>query len=83
MPFRFIYICKTEDNPIVFKMSNKWQDASQKGFTTHNGYVYRGFDECVDLIYYHWKNKKYDFPKEIDEQNGLLLLNDNFITIND
>ena len=83
MPFRFIYISKSEDNPIVFVMSDKWQNASQKGFTTQNGYNYRGFDECLDLIYYHWKNKKYDFPKEIDEQNGLLLLNDNFININD
>lgn len=82
-PFRFIYISKSEENPIIFVMSNKWQTAAQKGFVTKTGFEYRGFDECLDLIYYHWKNKRYDFSKIIDEQQGLLTLTDNFIIVNE
>lgn len=82
-PFRFIYISRSEENPIVFVMSDKWQNAAQKGFVTKTGFEYRGFDECLDLIYYHWKNKRYDFSKIIDEQQGLLTLTDNFIIVND
>lgn len=82
-PFRFIYISRSENNPIIFIMTDKWMNAAQNGFTTSSGYKYKGFDECLDLIYYHWKNKQYEFTKEIDEENGLLTLNDNFIIIND
>lgn len=82
-PFRFIYISKSEENPIIFIMTDKWQKAAKKGFTTKTGFEYKGFDECLDLIYYHWKNKKYDFPKIIDEQQGVLTLIDNFIKVND
>lgn len=82
-PFKFIYISKSEDFPIIFEMTEKWQIAAKNGFTTKNGFKYKGFDECIDNIYYHWKNKSYDFSKEIIENNGLISLNDEFIIIND
>lgn len=81
-PFKFIFIGRGEKVPHVFEISDKWHNAAINGFTTKAGYKYKGLDENLDLIYYHWKNKLYDFSQEVYENNGNLMLNDDFIEIN-
>ena len=62
-PFKFIFIGRGEKVPHVFEISDKWHNAAINGFTTKAGYRYKGLDENLDLIYYHWKNKLYDFSQ--------------------
>ena len=82
-PFKFLFIGKGENIPIVFEFTKKWSSAAFNGFTTKSGYTYIGINENIEKIYYHWKNNKYDFSKEIYENNGNILLNDNFIEVNE
>lgn len=82
-PFKFIYISRSENFPIIFEMTDKWYNSAKYGFITKNGYKCRGFDECLDDIYYHWKTQNYEYTREIIENKGILKLNDNFITTND
>ena len=82
-PFKFIYLGKTEKVPFIFTFTDKWNDAAINGFKTKSGYKYSGLDECLDKIYYHWKNEKYEFSKEVYESNGCLSLNDEFIEVNE
>jgi hypothetical protein len=81
-PFKFIFVGRGEKVPHIFEISDKWHNAAIKGFTTKAGYKYKGLDENLDLIYYHWKNKLYDFSQEVYENNGSLILNDDFIEVN-
>lgn len=81
-PFKFIFIGRGEKVPHIFEISDKWHSAAINGFTTKAGYKYTGLDENLDLIYYHWKNKLYDFSQEVYENNGSLILNDDFIEVN-
>lgn len=81
-PFKFIFIGRGEKVPHIFEISDKWHNAAINGFTTKAGYKYTGLDENLDLIYYHWKNKLYDFSQEVYENNGSLILNDDFIEVN-
>ena len=81
-PFKFIFIGRGEKVPHIFEISDKWHNAAINGFTTKAGYRYKGLDENLDLIYYHWKNKLYDFSQEVYENNGSLILNDDFIEVN-
>lgn len=81
-PFKFIFIGRGEKVPHVFEVSEKWHNAALNGFKTKAGYKYKGLDENLDLIYYHWKNKLYDFSQEVYENNGSLILNDDFIEVN-
>ena len=83
MPFKFIYVGKTESYPLVYTMTDKWIKSALNGFTTTSGYKYKGLDENLDNIYYHWKNKKYNYSKEVYEKKGSLNLNDDFIEVND
>jgi hypothetical protein len=80
--FKFIFIGRGEKVPHVFEISDKWHNAAINGFTTKAGYKYKGLDKNLDLIYYHWKNKLYDFSQEVYENNGSLILNDDFIEVN-
>ena len=81
-PFKFIFVSRGEKVPHIFEISDKWHNAAINGFTTKAGYKYKGLDENLDLIYYHWKNKLYDFSQEVYENNGSLILNDDFIEVN-
>lgn len=81
-PFKFIFIGRYEKVPHIFEVSEKWHNAALNGFKTKSGYQYRGLNENLDLIYYHWKNKVYEFSKAVYEQNGSLILNDDFIEVN-
>lgn len=81
--FKFLFIGKSENVPIIFEFTEKWNQAAIKGFKTKSGYFYTGIDENLKKVYYHWKNNKYDFSKDVYEQNGNLILNDNFIEVNE
>lgn len=81
--FKFLFIGKSENIPIIFEFTEKWNQAAIKGFKTKSGYFYTGIDENLEKVYYHWKNNKYDFSKDVYEQNGNLILNDNFIDVNE
>ena len=81
--FKFLFIGKSENIPIIFEFTEKWNQAAIKGFKTKSGYFYTGIDENLEKIYYHWKHNKYDFSKDVYEQNGCLILNDNFIEVNE
>ena len=81
--FKFLFIGKSENVPIIFEFTEKWNQAAIKGFNTKSGYFYTGIDENLKKVYYHWKNNKYDFSKDVYEQNGNLILNDNFIEVNE
>lgn len=82
-PFKFIYLCKTENTPLIYVVPKNWHDAALNGFTTISGFEYKGLDENIERIYYHWKNKHFDYSKEIYENNGIINLKDNFIKINE
>lgn len=81
--FRFIYLGRSEKIPFIFEFTNKWKNAAINGFTTKSGYKYTGLNENLDKIYFHWKNKMYDCSKEIYENKGCLILNDDFIEVNE
>ena len=81
--FKFLFIGKSENIPIIFEFTERWNQAAIKGFKTKSGYFYTGIDENLEKIYYHWKHNKYDFSKDVYEQNGCLILNDNFIEVNE
>ena len=79
-PFQFLYISKSDKTPLLYKMTEKWMDAANNGFSIH-GYQYRGLNTLIDNIYWCWKNKEYNIPKYIVENNGVVELNDNFLTV--
>lgn len=83
LSFSFLYVSRYERIPLLYKVSQKWHDAAVKGFTTTSGYKYKGLDEVIDDITWHWNNKKFEFSREIYEQEGSVVLNDNFITVNE
>ena len=59
MPFKFIYLSITENFPLVYQVSEKWHNAALNGFMMAGKYRYRGLNQLLDDIYYHWKNKEY------------------------
>lgn len=81
-PFQFLYISKSDKTPLLYVMSEKWLTASWDGFKIGR-YVYRGITELVDEIYWCWKNKQYEIPKYIVDNNGVVNIKDNFIETNE
>jgi hypothetical protein len=82
LPFEFLYIGRKEQLPLLYTVPTKWIEASWEGFTTLGGYVYRGINELLEEIKWHWQNKVFDMPKEVYENNGQLALKDNFFSVN-
>lgn len=82
-PFQFIYISRYERLPVVFTVTDKWMEASQKGFVTPSGYEYKGLDEVIDLIEWHHQNNVFNMSKELYEANGNINLKDSFIKISE
>lgn len=78
-PFEFVYIGLKEKIPVTFKISQTWHDLALTGFKTNAGYKYKGLYELIDEIYFHWKNKVYDLPKNIYDNQGTIYLDDSFI----
>lgn len=83
LPFQFLYIGRYEKIPLLYTVSDKWIQAATKGFTTPSGYAFRGLEEVVDNIYWHWTNKEFNLTKELVESNGSITLKDDFITANE
>ncbi len=83
LPFQFLYVSRYERIPLLYTVSQKWHDAALKGFTMTSGYKYKGLNEVLEDITWHWNNQKFDFSKEIYEQKGSIILNDDFITIDE
>ena len=81
LPFQFLYISRFEKVPLLYTVSEKWHKAALNGFTTTSGYKYRGLNELIDSIKWHWKNKIFDTPKEIHTNSGQLTIEDDFIVI--
>jgi hypothetical protein len=81
LPFQFLYIGRKENLPIVFDMTQKWHDAALNGFTTTSGYHYKGLDETLKEIIWHFDNKEFSIAKNIVEDNGNLNLNDDFFNV--
>lgn len=82
LPFKFLYISKSDKTPLIFIMTDKWLNAAYNGFNIGK-YKYRGINELLDEIYWCWKNKEYLIPKFIIENNGVVELKDNFIEVNE
>lgn len=83
LSFEFLYISRYERIPLIYRVPSKWLTAAKKGFTTLSGYKNKGLDELLDEIDWHWTNKEFKLTKEIVEQKGEILINDEFIVVNE
>lgn len=81
LPFQFLYIGRSEQMPLVYTVTEKWHQAALKGFTTSGGYRYKGLDETLDEIVWHFKNKEFVLTKNVSENKGIIDLNDEFFKI--
>lgn len=79
MPFKFLYISRTQQIPLSFTVTKKWHKAALNGFTTAGGWRYKGLDELIDDVRWHLDNKVFDVSKKVAESNGLIPLADDFI----
>lgn len=80
MPFEFIYVGLKEKIPVSFIITDKWHTAGKEGFYYDKTY-YKGLNQLLDEIYFHWKNKIYNMSKSVYESNGRILLEDNKIEL--
>jgi len=83
LPFKYLYLGKSENIPFIFTLTDKWYDAAVNGFKTRSGFKYTGLNENIEKIYFHWKTNQYDYAQEIYENKGKLDLNDDFIDVNE
>lgn len=83
LPFKFLYISRFERIPLVYTVGDKWHNAALKGFTTSTNYRYRGLDEVIDDVTWHWIKQEFSLSKEAYEQKGSLTLKDDFITVDE
>jgi len=79
LPFKFIYISRSEKTPVSYTVTKKWHLAALNGFTTTTGYTYRGLYELIDDIKWHFNNKQFVIPRYIYEAGGTMNINDNII----
>lgn len=83
LPFQFLYVGRYQKQPLIYTMTEKWVEASLKGFTTRSGYIYRGIDELLELIDWHVTSSIYNETRVLHESNGSINLEDNFIEVNE
>lgn len=83
LPFKFVYISRKEKIPFVFSVSDKWINAAFNGYTTSSGYKYKGINELLEEIKWHWHNKVFNMNKEVFLNNGEVFIDDSFIKINE
>lgn len=82
IPFKFMYIGVGEMIPLIYETTDKWLEASLKGFKV-GSYTYRGLIELTDEIKWHFDNNLFDLSRDIYESNGLVKLDDGFINLLD
>ena len=80
LPFQFLYISRNERIPVIYEVDEKWNKAAFTGFTFNN-YTYKGIIELIEDAKWHWKNKVFDLPREVYENNGKMMLTANQIKI--
>lgn len=81
LPFQFLYIGRSEKIPLMYTMSSKWHKAATNGFNI-NQYTYKGLNELIEDVKWHFSKREFEFPRKIYENNGNIILNDIFIDIN-
>lgn len=81
-PFRFLYIGRSERLPMILEVDETWAKAAVKGFT-RNGYEYRGLDELIDEVCWHFYNNEFKLTREAYESNGIIKLKSNTISVNE
>lgn len=57
--FKFLYISKIEKIPVIYTVSDKWYNASFKGFYIDN-IKYRGIDDLINQIKDCYKNNNFN-----------------------
>lgn len=80
LPFQFLYIGRSERIPLLYTVSNKWHKAALNGFNIGK-YKYKGLDELLEDVKWHYLNNEFEVPKRIYEQNGNIILEDDFIEL--
>jgi len=81
LPFEFLYISRGERVPFIHEVTPLWHQAARKGFKTNGGWNYRGLDEIIEEIKWHWDNKVFDKTRRLHEANGKATMDDSFITL--
>ena len=67
----------------MFTVTEKWHKAALNGFKTVQGYKYQGLHSVLDDIKWHLNNKVFDMSRYAYENNGSIIINDDFIEINE
>jgi hypothetical protein len=80
LPFKFMFAGRTEKLPIIFDIDPIWNDAAINGFTTVAGYKYKGLDELLTEIDWHWSNQQFNITKELSDSNGHLTISKDAIS---
>lgn len=79
--FKFLYLCKFDiENPIIYSVSDKWINASIKGFKTSSGFYYRGINELIREVEWHKQKKIFNVSRNV-YLNDEVKLDDKFIEI--
>lgn len=67
---KYVYISKNQlDKPVVYDLSNNWYHDSMYGWKSTSGYFNKGIYDLVDEIMWHHKTEKYEYPREVYENN--------------
>jgi hypothetical protein len=83
LPFEFLYISTSEKIPFTFIVNDTWHNAALKGFTTSSGYAYDGLNKVLEDIEWHLKNKIFNMSRYVYESKGNVVINDQFIKVNE
>lgn len=81
LPFQFLYIGRKQQLPLLYTVPSEWHTAAIKGFQSTTGFFYRGIDEVIDTITWHWKNKVFDMSMNTYLKKGKVLLDTNYLNI--
>lgn len=81
LPFQFLYIGRSEKIPLLYTISDKWHNAATNGFNIKQ-YRYKGVNEIIKDVKWHYKHQMFDMPKSIHVNKGSIVLNDDFINLN-
>lgn len=74
LPFRFLYISRSEKIPITIEVPESWHYGGLNGFSIR-GYKYKGLLELIDEVKWHFSNKEFELPKDVVNNNGNIELN--------
>ena len=72
LDFQFIYIGRKQNIPVVLNISDDFQEKVVKGFTSKYNVKYKGVDELIELIKWHYKHQEFEFTKVLVDTNGVI-----------